>query len=64
LVKEDSDILSHLSVGDQLDMIFYAHNQKQPASSHKTQIRHITKGGNGQYGGHFMVGLVIIDDLD
>ena len=62
LVKEDSDILGHLSVGDQLEMTFYAHSPKRPASSHKTQIRHITKGGNGQYSGHFMVGLVILDD--
>ena len=57
LVREDSDVLSHLKVGDILDMSYYLEAGKRPVDESRTEIVHITKGEPGQFEGHYMLGL-------
>ena len=57
LVRLDSPVLSHLKVGDILDMHYYLESGKRPVDDSRTEIIHITKGEPGHYEGHYMVGL-------
>ena len=57
LIKEDSEILEHLKVGDILDMKFYPEQISFDPENIKTEIRHITKDVSGRTRGHCLVGL-------
>ncbi len=57
LVRQDSQVLRHLKVGDILNMKYYLEAGKSPVDESRTEIIHITKGEPGQYEGHYMVGL-------
>ena len=61
LVKEDSDLLNHLTVGDILSLKYYTTNTSKPIEFLKTEIRHITKDEKGRFKGLFLVGLSIIE---
>ena len=60
LVKEGSEVLKHLSVGDTLDMTYYLVDNQGANEQLKTQIKHITQNDDGRFQGHFMVGLSIL----
>ena len=60
LVKEGSDVLNHLNVGDTLEMTYYLADTQGIHENLKTQIKHITKNDDGRFQGHFMVGLSIL----
>ena len=60
IVREDSDIINHLSVGDILDMKYYPVEESSPAEYSKTEITHITKDDDGRFKGHYLVGLSIM----
>lgn len=60
LVKEDSDLLNHLTVGDILSLKYYTTNTSKPIEFLKTEIRHITKDEKGRFKGLFLVGLSIL----
>ena len=62
LVKEDSEILSRLKVGEILNMKYYGHDRVCPTTCLETAIRHITRDDNGRFKGHYLVGLEIITD--
>ncbi len=57
LVRHDSNIMSHLKVGDLLDMEYYSGKGTKSIDQVKTQIQHITKNEHGQFKGHYIVGL-------
>ncbi len=63
LIKEDSDLMNHIKVGDILDLKYC-----KPASSQyaelKTEIRHIDKDSTGRFQGLYQVGLSILEDQD
>ena len=61
LVKEDSDILTCLKVGDTLRVKYYSPESPYPSDFLDTAIRHITKNDQGRLRGHYLVGLEIID---
>ena len=61
LVKEDSDLLRCLKVGETLNMKFYSENAPSPTEYFETAIRHITKDDQGRFKGHYLVGLEILD---
>ena len=61
LVKEDSDLLNHLQVGDILDLKYYPTDSSHPIEHLKTQIKHITKDDQGRFKGHYLVGLLVVD---
>lgn len=63
LVKEGSEVLKHLKVGDTLEMTYYLTDSQGAHEDLKTQIKHITKNEDGRFQGHFLVGLSISDSV-
>jgi len=61
LVKEDSDLLNHLKVGDILNLKYYPTDSSHPIEHLKTKIRHITKDEEGRFKGLRLVGLSILE---
>jgi len=61
MVKEDSALMGHLTVGDVLDMKYYPSDESGPLQKSKTEITHITKDVEGRFKGHYLVGLSIIN---
>jgi len=59
LVKENSDILPRLKVGDTLRMVYHSTDSVYPFGYLGTTIRHITKKDQGQLRGHYLVGMEI-----
>ena len=57
LIREDSNVLKHLQVGDILDMQFHPLEKTDPVKYSKTEIKHITKDDQGRFKGHYLVGL-------
>ena len=60
LVKEGSEVLKYLKVGDTLEMTYYVTDRQGAHENLKTRIKHITRNNNGRFQGHYMVGLSII----
>ncbi|UCH00664.1 MAG: PilZ domain-containing protein [Deltaproteobacteria bacterium] len=61
LVKEDSELLNHLKVGDVLNLKYYPADSSHPIEHLKTQIRHINKDEEGRFKGLYLVGLSILE---
>ena len=61
LVREDSDVIKHLQVGDILDMQFFPSERTAPIEYSKTEIKHITKDDQGRFKGHYLIGLTKLD---
>lgn len=64
LVKEDSNILPRLKVGDTLNMKYYPTGSTYPPKCLDTSILHITKNDQGRFRGHYLVGLEILEGQD
>lgn len=60
LIKEDSEVLNHLSIGETIEMTYYVTDTPGAFEKLKTQIKHITKNENGRFKGHVLVGLAIL----
>jgi hypothetical protein len=61
VVKDDSDLLKHLKVGDVLNMKYYSTDSSSQTQYLKTEIKHITKDEQGRFKGHTLVGLLILE---
>lgn len=61
LVKEGSEVLKHVEVGDVLNMRYYAEEPTQQPVCLKTEIKHITKDDQGPFRGNYLVGLSILE---
>lgn len=61
LVKEDSDVLKYLRIGQVLNMKYYRKDPAKPVEFLKTEIRHISKDDDGRFKGHFLVGVEILE---
>jgi hypothetical protein len=61
VVKDDSDLLKHLAVGNILEIQYCPDDLASPKVSLKTEIRHITKQEEGRFSGHTLVGLLILE---
>lgn len=61
LVREDSNVLQHLKVGDTFDTKYYSSASVYPSENMRTLIRHITKNNKGRLKGHYLIGLKIIN---
>lgn len=61
LVKENSEIVQRIKVGDTLKVKYYSQESPYPSDYLATAIRHITKNNQGRLRGHYVVGLEIID---
>ena len=64
LVKEDSDLLNHLRVGDLLKLKYYTTDSLTPVEFLKTKIRHISKDEGGRFKGLYLVGLSILENQE
>ena len=62
LIKEDSDILSSLRVGETLNMKYYAEGSYYPVEDLKTEVRNITRNDQGRFKGHCFVALDIAEN--
>jgi len=64
LVKEDSDLLNQLKVGEILNLKYYTTDSSKPIEFLKTEIKHITKDEQGRFKGVCLVGLSILGNQD
>ncbi len=62
LVKEDSDLLQHLKLGDVINMKYNPVESSEQPKQLKTEIKHITQDEQGRFKGHYLVGLSILTD--
>ncbi len=62
VVREDSDLLKHLKVGDVINLKYHPVDLKNPTANLKTQIMHITNQEQGHFIGHALVGLAILEE--
>ena len=60
LVREDSEILGFLNVGDIIKMKFYRMGMFPATELLDTEIRLIAKEEQGRYRGHYIIGLTIV----
>ena len=61
LVKEGSDVLKSLKVGDILDMKYYTEEHSSQTNQLKTKIKYVTKDHQEKFKGHCLMGLSIIE---
>ena len=61
LIKENSNILSHLRVGARFNMRYYSSGDVYPAGIRETAIKEISKD-DGRFRGHFVVGLELLEN--
>lgn len=61
LVKESSEVLGSLRVGDVMRMKYYTMDSLCPTRDLPTEIKHITKEDQGKFKGHYVVGLSILE---
>ena len=57
LVRQNSEILGHLRVGDVMEMKYYTSDSFCPTRTMETEISHITREDEGRFQGHCIVGL-------
>jgi hypothetical protein len=62
LVREDSNLLPWLRVGDVYNVKYYAADSGYSPDFLSTEIRDITKDDEGRFKGHYMVGLEILEE--
>ncbi len=62
LVKEDSDLVQHLKVGDVIKMKYNPVESSEQPKHLKTEIKHITKDEHGRFKGHYLVGLAVLTE--
>jgi hypothetical protein len=60
VVKEDSDLLNHVKVGQVLDLKYSANDATHPVETLKTEIKHISKDEEGRFKGLYLIGLSIL----
>ena len=60
VVKDDSDLLKHLAVGNVIEIQYCPVDLATPKVGLKTKIKHITKQEEGRFSGHTLVGLLIL----
>jgi len=59
LIKDDSDFLSIIRIGQFVDVNFISPKGSNPSGIHKAEIKHITKPEKGRHKGHCLAGIAI-----
>jgi len=62
LVKENSDVLPQLRVGDTLNMSYYSDNLVHPTEYLETAVRQIIRSDQARLKGHYLVGLELLEN--
>lgn len=60
VVKEESPVLNHINVGDQLEMKYYYDQKEAGVELRHTEIKYISKHDEGKFKGHALIGLSIL----
>ena len=60
LVRENSEIIGLLKIGDIIKMKYYPKDSFLPAELLDTEIRYITKENQGRFQGHYLIGLALL----
>jgi hypothetical protein len=61
VVREDSNLLKHLKIGNVLNTKYYPTDSSCPTEYLKTQINRITQDKQGRFRCHVLVGLSILE---
>ena len=61
VVRDDSEVLKQMKVGDVLEMKYYKTDTSSRPECLGTEIKHITKDEGGRFKNHTLVGLQIIE---
>ncbi|HDZ91164.1 MAG TPA: hypothetical protein ENH37_10900 [Deltaproteobacteria bacterium] len=61
LVNENSAVLTHLKVGDVIEVRFNPKSPSDPPESFRAEISHITRMKQGPYKGHYLVGILVLE---
>ena len=64
LVKEDSSILNHLMVGQNLKMKYWTDSRSETRGYLRAQVIHISKPEDEQFKNHYSIGLLIEERHD
>jgi hypothetical protein len=64
VVREDSEIVSRLRVGEIFNMKYYSTDDVRPGEYLETAISEITRDDAGPFKGHYLVGLEIMPRTD
>ena len=60
LVKVNSDMMTHLEVGQSLEIKVHSDSQADLNGYYEAKIEHITKNEAGRYKGHYSVGMRLL----
>jgi len=61
LVRQDSEIVPRLRVGDTFNVKYYFSDSDYPPEHRETEIRNIIRDDEGRFKGHYLVGLEILE---
>jgi hypothetical protein len=64
LVREDSDILNYLKVGDRLNLKHHTTDSSRHIEYLNTAIKHISRHVKGRFKGYYVVGVSIVGQQD
>jgi len=64
LVKEDSNFLNLIKVGQTVDADFVSPSGSTPSGIYKVDIKHISKPNKGKNKGHCLVGISLLEKID
>jgi len=60
LVREDSEIVNRIGVGEVYEMTYYSEDKSQPAKNLSTKIKYFDKIDQGRFKGHYLTGLSVV----
>ncbi|MFO7558025.1 MAG: hypothetical protein R6X10_04270 [Desulfobacterales bacterium] len=60
LVREDSEIVGRIGVGEVYEMKYYSFDESQPVKNLNTQIKYFDKIDQGRFKGHYLTGLSVV----
>jgi len=60
LVKEDSLLINHLKTGQNVMVKYYLEDRDKPGKVFEATVKYITMVNEGQFKGHYLVGLAIL----
>ncbi|UCF90164.1 MAG: hypothetical protein JSW39_17925 [Desulfobacterales bacterium] len=63
IVREDSEFLGLIKVGQELDVNFISPKGTQPSGLYRAEVEHISRLEKGRYKGHRLVGISILKKL-
>jgi len=60
LVREDSEIVNRIGVGEVYEMKYYSFDESQPVKNLNTKIKYFDKIDQGRFRGHYLTGLAVV----